>query len=74
VVVLMEADNLTKDAQHTLRRTMEKYAGSCKLILCCQSVTKVIDPLRSRCMIIRVPAPSDNDVRDFSCHLYFQKN
>uniref|UniRef100_A0A914CIE9 Replication factor C subunit 3 n=1 Tax=Acrobeloides nanus TaxID=290746 RepID=A0A914CIE9_9BILA len=64
VVVLMEADNLTKDAQHTLRRTMEKYAGSCKLILCCQSVTKVIDPLRSRCMVIRVPAPSDNDISD----------
>ncbi|KAH7725571.1 activator 1 subunit [Aphelenchoides avenae] len=64
VVVLMEADNLTKDAQHGLRRTMEKYASTCKIILCCESMSKVIDPLKSRCMVIRVAAPSDVEVRE----------
>lgn len=58
----MEAENLTKDAQHALRRTMEKYASTCKIILCCESSSRIIDPLRSRCMIIRVPAPSDMEV------------
>uniref|UniRef100_A0AC34RKU6 Replication factor C subunit 3 n=1 Tax=Panagrolaimus sp. JU765 TaxID=591449 RepID=A0AC34RKU6_9BILA len=63
VVILMEADNLTRDAQHALRRTMEKYAGTCKIILCCNSVSKVIEPLRSRCMVVRIAAPTEVDMK-----------
>jgi replication factor C subunit 3/5 len=55
---MQEADLLTFDAQQALRRTMEKYAGSCKLFLCCTSLNKIIDPVISRCMVIRLPAPS----------------
>jgi replication factor C subunit 3/5 len=58
VVLLTEVDRLTKEAQHALRRTMEKYTASCRLILCCNSPSKVIDPVQSRCLGIRVPAPS----------------
>lgn len=59
----MEADQLTRDAQDALRRTMEKYSSTCRLILCCESIARIIDPLRSRCMAIRVASPSDNDVK-----------
>lgn len=62
VVVLLEAECLTKEAQHSLRRTMEKYAATCKIILCCESSSRIIEPLRSRCMIIRVPAPKKCNV------------
>jgi len=62
VIILNEAENITKDAQHALRRTMEKYASSCKIILCCDSSSRIIEPLKSRCMIIRVSAPSDKDL------------
>ena len=58
----MEAENLTKEAQHSLRRTMEKYAATCKIILCCESASRLIEPLKSRCMIIPVASPTFDEV------------
>ena len=62
MLVLTEVDCLTRDAQAALRRTMEKYSGSCRLVMLCNSLCKVIEPVRSRCLAIRVPAPTHEQV------------
>jgi len=62
-VVLVEVDRLSRQAQAALRRTMEKYTSTCRLILCCNSQSKVIEPVRSRCLGIRVAAPTGDEVR-----------
>lgn len=62
ILVLNEVDRLSKEAQHSLRRTMEKYSSACRLVLCCTNVSKVIEPVRSRCLCIRVRAPSETEV------------
>lgn len=62
VIVLHEVDQMSRLAQQALRRTMEKYTKTCRIIMVCDSVTKVIEPLRSRCLGIRVPLPSRDDM------------
>lgn len=62
VVVINEADNLTRDAQSALRRTMEKYSPNIRLILVANSSTKILAPIRSRCLLVRVSAPTNEDV------------
>jgi replication factor C subunit 3/5 len=61
-VVLSEVDKLSKQAQAGLRRTMEKYSSQCRVILLCNSPSKVIEPIRSRCLGVRIPAPSEEDI------------
>jgi replication factor C subunit 3/5 len=62
VVVLNDVDRLSKQAQAGLRRTMEKYTSSCRLILLCSNQSKVIEPLRSRCLGIRVASPTIDEI------------
>lgn len=57
-IVLRGAGNISKQAQAGLRRTMEKFTASCRLILVSCYSSRVIEPLRSRCVLIRVPLPS----------------
>lgn len=69
VLVLHEVDSLSKQAQHSLRRTMEKYSSVCRLVMLCSTVSKVLEPVRSRCMCIRVPAPTDEKIMDSLMHV-----
>eukprot|EP00897_Mesotaenium_endlicherianum_P002349 jgi/Mesen1/2141/ME000152S01230 len=62
VLVLNEVGRLSKEAQHSLRRTMEKYSAACRLVLCCNSASKVIEAVRSRCVNVRVSAPSSDEI------------
>lgn len=62
VVVLTDVDQMSIDAQHALRRTMEKYIANCRLILCCNSTSRVIPAIKSRCLNIKVPAPTIDEI------------
>jgi replication factor C subunit 3/5 len=64
VLVLHEVDSLSKQAQHSLRRTMEKYSSVCRLVMLCTTVSKVLEPVRSRCLCVRVGAPPDSKIMD----------
>jgi len=61
IILLDEADNMTSDAQHALRRIMEK-SQSTIFILTANEEWKIIDPIKSRCMIFRFRKLKDNEI------------
>lgn len=62
IVLINNIDSMSYFAQTSLRRMMEIYSNTCRFIMSCHSLSKVIDPLKSRCICIRVPSPRDSEL------------
>jgi len=62
VVILDEADFLTIQAQASLRSVIETFSRSTRFILTCNFVERIIDPLQSRCQVLKIIPPSMKDV------------
>lgn len=63
IIFLDECDALTREAQQALRRTMEMYASSTRFIMSCNYVSKIIDPIMSRCTVFRFKPIDDESLK-----------
>mgnify|MGYP006079516553 CR=1 FL=1 len=59
IVILDEADSMTGAAQQSMRRIMELYSSTTRFALACNTSTKIIEPIQSRCAILRFTRLSD---------------
>jgi len=62
VIILDEADFLTIQAQASLRNVIETFSRSTRFILTCNYIERVIDPLQSRCQVLKIVPPSMREV------------
>jgi replication factor C small subunit len=62
VVILDEADFITIQGQAALRNVIETYSRTTRFILTCNYIERIIDPLQSRCQVLKIVPPSKQEI------------
>jgi len=66
IVIINNIDVMSESVQFSVRRTIEKYSEQCRFILISNSISKVINPITSRCKCINVRTPSEAEIVDYA--------
>ena len=74
IVILDEADYMTPNGQAALRNLMETFSKTCRFILTCNYVEKIIDPIQSRCQAFAIEPPNRKEVAKRIVNILNERN
>ena len=74
IIILDEADTMTNDSQFALRRIIEQYSKITRFCLICNHVTKIIEPIISRCFICRFYPITEEDIKSQLLYICNKEN
>lgn len=72
-IQISNLDKLTHSAQTSLRRMIEVNASTCRFIMWCDNLNNIIDPLKSRCVCIRIPRPQKKEIFSYLTYIALKK-
>lgn len=55
-------DKATENIQHLIKWIMDCYSDSCKLVLCCEDDTTIVESVKNSCKVVKVEAPVTHEV------------
>ena len=61
-LTMSPTNSMTAGAQQALRRTMEIYSNTTRFCLACNMANKIIEPIQSRCAILRYAKLRDTEI------------
>lgn len=74
IVFINNIDNLNENAQTSLRDIIENYSKTCRFILCGSQTSKIIDPIKSRCLDFKVKSPTFDEMKFYLYNILNKEN
>lgn len=62
VMVLYDVDKADDNIQHMIKWVMDCYTDICKLVILCEDDIDILEPVKSRCKVLKVDAPVTHEV------------
>ena len=69
IVILDEADSMTESAQQAMRIIISDYSSTTRFALACNDSTKIIEPIQSRCSMLRFAKLKAEEIEERLKHI-----
>tara|TARA_Y100000991_G_scaffold211284_1_gene193626 strand:- start:503 stop:1576 length:1074 start_codon:yes stop_codon:yes gene_type:complete len=74
IIIIKNADKLSSEAQYTLKRIMETNFKCFRIIFIVNNISLIDNAIKSRCIVIRIPGPTENDMHQIVQNISKKEN